>query len=252
MTSSKKDQTKLHTGEVPADDERNSTSAGIETQAQEQTGAEPPPAAPPARVLPNMKGVATDDLVETMSGSGSFAASYINWSRTMQMLRDQAPDWMPELVQAADGTYIHAMPGVGAALLIRFRNMVTGMTTPAVPQAIMDKRNNSVPLDKVSARDFTDTHRRGVCMAAAFTFGLAYELWAKMPLESAYSAEAETKADQMQIDPVSLELAINNATTLDDLHKAFAVAWRFAKDNPAQQSRYKELYDGRKIDIEES
>lgn len=202
------------------------------------------------RVLPNMKGVATDDLVEKVQG-GNFQASYINWSRTMQMLRDKAPDWMPELVPATDGGFIHVMPGVGAALMIRFRNMANGTVTPAVPQAIMDNRNNSVPLDKISARDFTDTHRRGVCMAAAFTFGLAYELWAKMPLESAYSAEQETKQKQQALDPVSLELAIQNASTLDELHKVFALAWRSADGNPAQQNKYKGFYDGRKVDFEE-
>ncbi len=228
--------------------EADTVEAQAQTEAQEVQLAELPPADPP--VIPNMKGVATNDLVETMGG-GSFAASYINWSRTMQLLRDHAPGWLPELVQAQDGSFIHAMPGLGAALLIRFVNMATGMTTPAVPQAIMDKKNNSVPLDKVSARDFTDTHRRGVCMAAALTFGLAYELWAKMPLESAYSAEPEEKQHQTQLDPVSLELAINNAATLDDLHKAFALAWRFAKNDAKQQARYKELYDGRKVDFEE-
>jgi hypothetical protein len=45
----------------------------------------------------------------------------------------------------------------------------------------------------VTARDLTDTHVRGVCKAAAVTFGLAYELWAKIALESGY---ADDKADE--------------------------------------------------------
>lgn len=53
----------------------------------------------------------------------------------------------------------------------------------------MDVRNAAIPIDKITARDITDTHRRGVCMAAAFTFGLAYELWAKLPLESGYAEQ---------------------------------------------------------------
>jgi hypothetical protein len=137
--------------------------------------------------LPNLAGIATSDLVESI-GAGKFSAAYINWSRTMHLLRTHAPGWLPELVQAADGGILHAAPA-GAFLLIRFRHMGTGAVTPAVPQAVMDPRNAAIPLDKITARDITDTHRRGACMAAALTFGLAYELWAKMPLESGYAPE---------------------------------------------------------------
>ncbi len=135
--------------------------------------------------LPNLAGVATADLVEKI-GTGKFSAAYINWSRTVQLLREHAPGWQPELVPAADGGILHQAP-VGGYLMIRFRN--GDETTPPVPQAIMDARNAAIQFDKITARDVTDTHRRGVCMAAAFTFGLAYELWAKLPLESGYHAD---------------------------------------------------------------
>lgn len=144
--------------------------------------------------IPNLAGAATADLVETISGSGSFKASYINWSRTVQVLREKAPGWMPELVRNHDGGMLHRAPA-GAYLLIRFRHL-DGTVTPEVPQAIMDARNNSIPLEKITARDVTDTHRRGVCMAAAFTFGLAYELWAKMPLETGYAPEEKPDATE--------------------------------------------------------
>ena len=141
--------------------------------------------------LPNLAGIATADLVEQIGGS--FKASYINWSRTLNLLREHAPGWLPEVVPAADGGLLHAAP-VGAYLLIRFRN--GDITTPAVPQAVMDSRNAAIPRDKITARDLTDTHRRGVCMAAAMTFGLAYELWAKLPLETGYS-EPEPEAPRV-------------------------------------------------------
>lgn len=137
--------------------------------------------------IPNLAGTATQDLVEQISGSGSFKASYINWARTVQMLREHAPGWMPEMVRNAEGGMLHRAP-VGAYLLIRFRHL-DGTITPEVPQAIMDNRNNSIALENITARDVSDTQRRGVCMAAAFTFGLAYELWAKMPLETGYAEE---------------------------------------------------------------
>jgi hypothetical protein len=133
-------------------------------------------------ILPNLAGVATADLVEKIGG-GNFSASYINWSRTLNLLREHAPGWLPEVVPAGDGGLLHSAP-VGCYLLIRFRK--DDVATPPVPQAVMDPRNAAIPRDKITARDITDTHRRGICMAAAMTFGLAYELWAKLPLESGY------------------------------------------------------------------
>ena len=148
--------------------------------------------------IPNLAGKATDDLVEKIGG-GKFQASYINWSRTVNLLREHAPGWMPELVTNEHGSVIHRAP-VGAYLLIRFRH-TDGTVTPEVPQAIMDNNNKSIPLDRIDARDITDTHRRGVCMAAAFTFGLAYELWAKMPLESGFAENPKPEAEVTRITP---------------------------------------------------
>ena len=59
----------------------------------------------------------------------------------------------------------------------------------------MDNRNNPLPLEKISARDVTDSHRRGLCACSAFVFGLAYELWAKIEVdEAAKSDELEAKS----------------------------------------------------------
>lgn len=138
---------------------------------------------------PNLAGVATEDLVQSVGGN-NFSASYINWSRTMQLLRDHAPGWLPETVPNENHGLIHRAP-VGAYLLIRFVH-ADGRTTPSVPQAIMNNNNKSIPLEAISSRDLTDTQVRGICKAAALIFGLAYELWAKMPLESGY---APTEAD---------------------------------------------------------
>jgi hypothetical protein len=145
--------------------------------------------------FPNLAGIATQDLVEKI-GSGRFEASYINWSRTLNLLREHAPGWCVQAVSSADGSILHRAP-VGGYLLIRFQHE-DGRITPEVPQAVMDNRNAAIPFDKITSRDITDTHRRGACLAAAMTFGLGYELWAKMPLESGYdnaeSDQAPTKA----------------------------------------------------------
>jgi hypothetical protein len=141
--------------------------------------------------LPNLAGVATKDLVEKI-GTGKFSAAYINWSRTLHLLREHAPGWTASCITADDGSLLHKAP-VGAYLLIQFIH-TDGSETPAVPQAVMDHRNNAIPYEKITARDITDTQRRGTCMAAAFIFGLAYELWAKMPLESGYAESAPESA----------------------------------------------------------
>jgi hypothetical protein len=142
--------------------------------------------------LPDLSGVATKDLVETI-GSGSFKASYINWSRTMELLRKHAPGWMVEILFNAEGSVLHQAP-TGGFLLLRFRH-IDGTVTPEVPQAVMDHRNSSIAFDKITSRDITDTHRRGSCLLAAFQFGLAYELWAKMPLESGYQVADDSGID---------------------------------------------------------
>ena len=159
--------------------------------------------------LPNLAGVATADLVEKI-GTGKFSASYINWSRTMHLLRTEAPGWLPELVPNTSGSILHSAP-VGAYLLIRFRN--GDIVTPEVPQAVMNHRNEAIAFDKITARDVTDTHRRGICLAAAMTFGLAYELWAKMPLESGYhDGEERAPAQAPKHSAVKNDPAVENAT----------------------------------------
>lgn len=151
-----------------------------------------------SNAIPNLAGVASKDLVEKI-GSGNFSAAYINWSRTMNLLRIHAPNWLVDYVPSKDGSLLHQAP-VGAYLLIRFQNMETGFSTPALPQAVMDNRNKSIPFEKITSRDITDTQRRGMCMAAAMHFGLAYELWAKMPLENGYAQQSS----ETQRPPVPL------------------------------------------------
>lgn len=172
--------------------------------------------------IPNLAGIATADLVDKI-GAGNFQASYINWSRTMHLLRTHANGWLPELVPTQSGGIVHEAP-VGAFLLLRFRH-ADGTATPEVPQAIMDHRNAAIPLAKVTARDITDTHRRGVCMAAALTFGLAYELWAKVALESGYGDAANEGAEKSVAPGVSATGRVSPTDgvweSLDDEQRAF-------------------------------
>lgn len=148
--------------------------------------------------LPNLAGVATKDLVDKI-GTGRFQAAYINWARTINLLHQHAPGWMVDYVASPDGGLVHRAP-VGGYLLIAFRH-IDGTSTPALPQAIMDHKNNAIPYEKITARDVTDTQRRGMCMAAAMTFGLTYELWAKDRMEEAYSRGEEASTDSPKSPP---------------------------------------------------
>ena len=175
--------------------------------------------------ISNLAGVATKDLVEKI-GSGKFSAAYINWSRTLNLLRTHAPGWTASCITAADGGLLHRAP-VGAYLLIQFVH-VDGTETPAVPQAVMDHRNNAIPYDKITARDVTDTQRRGTCMAAAFTFGLAYELWAKLPMESGYQSEEAPAAPKAPASPSSPSKAPSEPKAAAEVAKASEATFREA------------------------
>lgn len=161
--------------------------------------------------LPNLAGVVTKDLIESI-GSGNYRADYVNWARTMQLLHQHAPGWCVESIPNNDGGLVHRAPGEGGYLMIQFRH-IDGTTTPPVPQAVMDNRNKSIPYEKISSRDVTDTQRRGMCMAAAMTFGLAYELWAKIAVESGYSDNADTA-------PVAQKAASSTGATKEQFMEA--------------------------------
>ena len=154
---------------------------------------------------PKLSSVITPDLVQTI-GTGKYSASYVNWSRTMQMMRDHAPDWLPFCVSASDGGIVHRAP-VGGYLLIGFRH-ADGRETTTVPQAIMDHKNTAIAFDNIDSRDITDTHRRGICLASALLFGLAYELWAKVDIEDPYAREkAQTTVEDVSAKLLTLKTA---------------------------------------------
>jgi hypothetical protein len=141
--------------------------------------------------FPNLAGVVTQDLVESI-GTGKYSASYVNWSRTHQLLRSNAPGWSVEAKEAADGGILFKAP-IGGYLQLRVTHS-DGTVGPWVPQAVMNNRNKDIAFEEIGARDITDTQRRGSCMCLAYTFGLAAELWAKMKLESGWGVSEEEGA----------------------------------------------------------
>jgi hypothetical protein len=141
--------------------------------------------------IPNLAGVITKADVDT-KGSGSYAASYVNWAKVAHLLHEHAPGWDFHLRPALDGTLLHKAPD-GTAFVVGEFIGPDDERLASFPFPCMDNRNNPIQLDKVSARILTDTHRRAMCACAAFSFGLAYELWAKDPVEDPHREESPAK-----------------------------------------------------------
>jgi len=188
--------------------------------------------------LPNLKGVATKDLVEKI-GAGKFSAAYINWSRTMQLLRDHAPGWTIETVFSADGGMLHRAP-IGGYLLFRMRHL-DGTVTPEVPQAVMDYRNDAIEYDSITARDITDTHRRGSCLVLAYQTGLAHELWAKIALETGYPVADEQEIQQKKIEAGSTPTSSTVQATAVDAKASKKDFVDFAKELGLSEPAVKDL-----------
>jgi hypothetical protein len=145
--------------------------------------------------IPQLKGLVTKDMVKSI-GTGRYAAEYVPWSKIAELMQKHAPGWMPECVPNAEGDVLHRAP-VGGYLQIRFVH-VDGTATPAYPQAVQDNRHNAIPYEKITARDLTDTQRRGWCLAAAAVFGIGVELWTRDALEQGYS-NAEFAAEALEV-----------------------------------------------------
>ena len=142
--------------------------------------------------IPNLAGVITKADIDT-KGTGSYAAAYVNWAKVAHLLHEHAPGWQFHLRPNTDGGVIWQAPD-GTALVHAYFTSPDGTETAEFPFPAMDNRNNPIPCDKVSARVLSDTHRRALCACAAFTFGLAYELWAKEEVENPHREEAAPAA----------------------------------------------------------
>jgi len=150
--------------------------------------------------LPNLAGVITLSDVK-QKGSGSYAADYVPWAKVMQLLNENANGWLPELIKDHNGDLVHKAPNGTGYLCIQFVNGTYG--TPVWTYAVMDNRNNAIAYEKISARDLADSHRRGICSAAAAFFSLGFELWAREEVAAAeQKVETQPEVQLQQSKPV--------------------------------------------------
>ena len=148
--------------------------------------------------FPDCDGVITSADIEKKPG-GSFAAKYVNHMKVSQLLRKHAAGWQFELRTTTDEnareTHVFRAPD-GSGYVVGFFRAPTGsgfLDTPDMVHAVMNNRMHAVQWDKITARDLTDTERRAMCVIAARHFGLAYELWAKDPIEDPYRDETDSE-----------------------------------------------------------
>jgi hypothetical protein len=149
--------------------------------------------------IPDLSGLISK---EDLHKKGSFAI-YMNWARTTQYLREHASGWDFHLkgihLEGKNEEYVWPAPDGSGYLMCFFQN--GERTTPLFPFPIMDNRNNPLPLEKISSRDLTDSHRRALCACAAFVFGLAYELWAKVEIDEAAKVDATPAKKEIARSP---------------------------------------------------
>ena len=82
----------------------------------------------------------------------------------------------------------------GSGYLMCYFTDPNGGETGLFPYSIMDSRNNPIKLERISANDIRDSHRRALAACAAFTFSLGYELWAFNEVASANETERPHKS----------------------------------------------------------
>jgi Protein of unknown function (DUF1071) len=170
--------------------------------------------------IPDLSSIITPDDIST-KGNGNYAADYVNWAKVAHLLSVHANGWQFRLRECPGGGHVWKAPNE-TGYLVGYFVSPEGSETPDFPQAIMDNRNAPIQFGKISARDVTDTHRRCLCTTAAFTFGLAYQLWAKEPIENPYRDEkaiaepapvkAKPKATKMpsaQTQPAAMPMLIS-------------------------------------------
>ena len=169
--------------------------------------------------MPNLGDVITSDDI-LVKGTGKYSAKYVNWARVAHLLHDHASGWQFEVVPSPDGTHVWKAPDDTAYVVGRFRGP-NGEITPDFPQAVMDNKKAAVKHDKITARLFTDTHRRCMATAACAQFGLAWQLWAKEEVEDPFrdddSAPAAPVEKPQDVDDDDVPIPEGEKDTLLDM-----------------------------------
>tara|TARA_R100000742_G_C4273396_1_gene92936 strand:+ start:311 stop:1036 length:726 start_codon:yes stop_codon:yes gene_type:complete len=130
--------------------------------------------------VPYLAGVIeAKDIKEKGTG---FKAKYMAWAKVAQLFNEHCKGWTFHLRPSKEGHLLWEAP-LGAYLLCYFKDP-SGKEYSDFPYAVMDNRNNAIPVQKITARDISDSARRAFPAACAMQFSLGFELWAQEEIEA--------------------------------------------------------------------
>ena len=143
-----------------------------------------------------------DNIIQPSDVYEKAGRKYCKWSRIAYYLNNHAKGWNFQLKLNSESptspSFFDAVWKApdGTGYLMCYFTDPNGGETGLFPYAIMDNRNNPIKIDRISARDVSDSHRRALAACAAFTFSLGYELWAFNEVASANETERPHKSRQ--------------------------------------------------------
>ena len=141
-----------------------------------------------------------DNIIQPSDVYEKAGRKYCKWSRIAYYLNNHAKGWNFELKLNSESptspSFFDAVWKApdGSGYLMCYFTDPQGGETGLFPYSIMDSRNYPIKLEKISANDIRDSHRRALAACAAFTFSLGYELWAFNEVASANETERPHKA----------------------------------------------------------
>ena len=143
-----------------------------------------------------------DNIIQPSDVYEKAGRKYCKWSRIAYYLNNHAKGWNFQLKLNSESptspSFFDAVWKApdGTGYLMCYFTDPNGGETGLFPYSIMDNRNFPIKLEKISARDVSDSHRRALAACAAFTFSLGYELWAFNEVASANETERPHKSRQ--------------------------------------------------------
>ena len=160
------------------------------------------PLGPLETIVSTMERPILDNIIQPSDVYEKAGRKYCKWSRIAYYLNINAKGWNFQLkLNSGSATSPSILDSVwkapdGSGYLMCYFTDPQGGETGLFPYSIMDHRNNPVKVEKISARDISDSHRRALAACAAFTFSLGYELWAFNEVASATETEKPYKRDR--------------------------------------------------------
>ena len=145
-----------------------------------------------------------DNIIQPSDVYEKAGRKYCKWARIAFYLNKHAKGWNFQLKLPPESptspSFFDAVWKApdGSGYLMCYFTDPNGGETGLFPYSIMDSRNNPIKLEKISANDIRDSHRRALAACAAFTFSLGYELWAFNEVASATEQEKPHKARSAQ------------------------------------------------------